>query len=292
MKPAARSRSKSAAQAAARSAARAAERRTTQAGKRAPAAASPTAARARAQSAVQPAGRVRAKAAPQPAPRQRASASSRAAPRERVGSSTKSASAQPSAAQDTRALLLEVGAEAIAAKSFNSCGLTEILGRAGVPKGSFYHYFASKEDFGVALIEKDSADFLSELQPIADDHGRSPLARLRAVFEHCSASCALHGAARQCLIPKLALEAAQLSAPVHAAVCGAYDQWSALLTRLVREAQAAGEVDTAHAPEQLAEVLAMLWEGAMLRMQTYRHPGPIEAFFDFAFDSLLRRRAR
>jgi len=203
----------------------------------------------------------------------------------------KRAGAAP-ATHDTRALLLEVGAQAIAEKSFNSCGLTEILGRAGVPKGSFYHYFASKEDFGVALIEKDSADFLNELQPIASDASRSPLARLRAVFEQCSAFCAEQGAARQCLIPKLALEAAQLSTPVHAAVCGAYDQWSALLARLVREAQAAGEVDTTRAPEQLAEVLAMLWEGAMLRMQTYRNPGPIEAFFDYAFDSLLRRARR
>lgn len=288
MKPAARSRSKSAAQAAAR----AAERRTTQAGKRAPAGASSTAARAREEAAAQPAERVRAKTASGTAARKRAVALPQSAPRKRAGAGGKFASAQPSAAQDTRALLLEVGAQAIAEKSFNSCGLTEILGRAGVPKGSFYHYFASKEDFGVALIEKDSADFLNELQPIAADATRSPLARLRAVFEQCSAFCAEQGAARQCLIPKLALEAAQLSAPVHAAVCGAYDQWSALLARLVREAQASGEVDTARAPEQLAEVLAMLWEGAMLRMQTYRHPGPIEAFFDYAFDSLLRRRAR
>lgn len=269
MKPAASSRSKSAAKPAARTSARPSAR---------------SGARRRA-SGAEPRARTLAESAER--------APQVAAPKSKAGKRTGTqAPAQAHAAQDTRALLLEVGAEAIAEKSFNSCGLTEILGRAGVPKGSFYHYFASKEDFGVALIEKDSADFLRELQPIAADPKRSPLARLRAVFERCSAFCAEQGAARQCLIPKLALEAAQLSAPVHAAVCGAYDQWSALLAQLVREAQAAGEVDRTRAPEQLAEVLAMLWEGAMLRMQTYRNPGPIEAFFDYAFDSLLRRAGR
>jgi TetR/AcrR family transcriptional repressor of nem operon len=66
---------------------------------------------------------------------------------------------------DTREKLLEVGAQAFAEKSFNSCGLAEILQRAGVPKGSFYHYFSSKEDFGVALIEKEMAAYLETLRP-------------------------------------------------------------------------------------------------------------------------------
>ena len=74
---------------------------------------------------------------------------------------------------DTRARLLEIGAQAIAEKSFNSCGLAEILARAGVPKGSFYHYFSSKEDFGVALVEKASAEYVDWLRPIIGDRKRT-----------------------------------------------------------------------------------------------------------------------
>jgi TetR/AcrR family transcriptional repressor of nem operon len=141
------------------------------------------------------------------------------------------------AAKDTgtRERLLEVGAEAIAEKSFNSCGLAEILRRAGVPKGSFYHYFGSKEDFGVALIDKAIAEYVEFLRPILSDRRRSPLQRLRAVFEHSRDECRANGGARQCLIPRLALETGQLSEPVHAAVKSAYDQWSALLARAIRE---------------------------------------------------------
>ena len=187
----------------------------------------------------------------------------------------------------TRARILEVGAQAIADKSFNSCGLNEILKAAGVPKGSFYHYFGSKEDFGVALIEKASEEFVDFLRPIIGNRRKSPLQRLRAVFETSREHCKANGAARQCLVPKLALETSQLSEPVHAAVKCAYDQWSALLARVIREAQAAGEIGRSQDPDRLANVLVMLWEGATIRMQIDRSLRPVDDFLAFVFDSLL-----
>lgn len=191
----------------------------------------------------------------------------------------------------TRERILEVGAQAIAGKSFNSCGLSEILRRAGVPKGSFYHYFGSKEDFGVALIEQESAAYVEMLRPIVGDRRRSPLERLRAVFELGREECQANGAARQCLIPKLALETAQLSEPVHAAVKCAYDQWSAILAQVIREAQSAGEIGRVHDPDRLAGVLVMLWEGATIRMQIDRSLQPVDDFLAFVFDSLLKDRS-
>ncbi len=190
----------------------------------------------------------------------------------------------------TREKILEAGAQAIADKSFNSCGLAEILQRAGVPKGSFYHYFASKEDFGVALIERASEEYVEWIRPIVGDRRRSPLERLRAVFELSREECLANGAARQCLIPRLALETGQLSEPVHAAVKCAYDQWSAILARVIREAQAAGEIARSQDPDRLANVLVMMWEGATIRMQIDRSLQPVDDFLAFAFDSLLTPR--
>ena len=197
--------------------------------------------------------------------------------------------ATPVKAASTREKLLEIGAQAIAEKSFNSCGLAEILQRAGVPKGSFYHYFASKEEFGVAVIESESAEYMELLRPILGDRRRSPLMRLRDVFELGRKECLANGAARQCLIPKLALETSQLSATVHAAVKCAYDQWSAVLARVIREAQAAGELGPRHDPDRLANVLVMLWEGATIRMQIDRSLQPLDDFFEFVFASFLKK---
>ena len=197
----------------------------------------------------------------------------------------------PTKEATTRDRLLEVGAQAITEKSFNGCGLAEILQRAGVPKGSFYHYFASKEEFGVALIERSIEGYMEVLRPILSDRRRSPLARLRAVFEQSREECLANGAARQCLIPKLALETAQLSETVHAAVKCAYDRWSAILAQVIREAQAAGELGRGHDPDRLANLLVMLWEGATIRMQIDRSLQPVDDFLAFAFDSLLKERS-
>lgn len=190
----------------------------------------------------------------------------------------------------TRERILEAGKAVIAEKSFNGCGLSEILDRAGVPKGSFYHYFSSKEEFGIALIEHETKNYLEQIAPILGDRKRSPLERLRAIFEHGREECIANGAECECLVPKMALETAQLSEPVHAAVKCAYDQWNALIARVIREAQAAGEIGKSHDPDRLANVLAMLWEGATLRMQIDRSIAPVDAFLDFVFDALLVAR--
>lgn len=193
--------------------------------------------------------------------------------------------------RSTRDKILESGAQAISGKSFNSCGLAEILQLAGVPKGSFYHYFESKEDFGVALIERASEEFIEFLRPIVGDRRRPPLGRLRAIFEAGRDECLANGAGRQCLIPKLALETSQLSEPVHAAVKCAYDQWAAILARVIREAQATGAIAKGHDPDRLANVLVMLWEGATIRMQIDRSLQPVEDFLAFVFDTLLGERS-
>lgn len=79
----------------------------------------------------------------------------------------------------TRDKIIASGIQAIVAKSFNAVGLNEILADAGVPKGSFYHYFKSKEAFGVAIVEQFAAKVAEELRATLGDASQSPLSRLR-----------------------------------------------------------------------------------------------------------------
>lgn len=192
---------------------------------------------------------------------------------------------------DTRERLLAAGASLFSQKGFNGTGLNEVLQAAGVPKGSFYHYFGSKEEFGVALIERARDAHLAELRPLLSDRKMSPLTRLRTMFEQARTECAETGPTVECLICKLALECAVLSEPVHAAVKCAYQQWCAMLAQVIREGQAAGEIDRKHDADRLANVLVMLWEGAAIRMQIDRNITPLDDFQSFVFDTLFGRQA-
>ena len=81
---------------------------------------------------------------------------------------------RPSQFSDTREHLLATGESIILGKGFSAVGLAEILGCAGVPKGSFYHYFRSKEQFGTALLERYFDRYL------ADPAANAELAKNRA----------------------------------------------------------------------------------------------------------------
>lgn len=190
---------------------------------------------------------------------------------------------------DTRERLLRAGMELFGKKGFNGTGLTEVLAKAEVPKGSFYHHYGSKEDFGVAVIERARDEHLDEMRPLLSDRRLTPLQRLRAMFEKARCECAAAGTNTECLIPKLALETSSLSDPVHTAVRCAYQLWSAMLAQVIREGLDQGEIDRKHDADRLANLLIMLWEGAAIRMQIDRHVGALDDFQAFVFDTLLGR---
>ncbi len=89
---------------------------------------------------------------------------------------------QIGAKQGTKKKILRAGAEIIHQKGFNNTGIQEILKSAGVPKGSFYFYFESKEDFGLHLIDFFSDFFFLRCDEYLKDASMPPIQRLRAFF--------------------------------------------------------------------------------------------------------------
>lgn len=190
---------------------------------------------------------------------------------------------------ETRERILEASSQAIVAKSYNGVGLNEILKNAGVPKGSFYHHFKSKEDLAIAVIEKSTAEHLVRFREYLTDRSKSPLERLREVFRIAREMLLEQGFNRDCLVPKMALEIANLSEPVRAAIKCGMDQSLSLVAQCIREAQAAGEVDQGHDPETLAGFIQASWEGVMIRTQIDRDIRPVDQFIEYLFDFFLRR---
>ena len=73
------------------------------------------------------------------------------------------AKALTSESSGVRDTILDVGQRIMAGKGFSAVGLNEILVSAGVPKGSFYHYFGSKDAFGEALLARYFEAYLAEM---------------------------------------------------------------------------------------------------------------------------------
>ncbi len=192
---------------------------------------------------------------------------------------------------ETRQRLIDAATRAFVAKSYNAVGLQEILNAAGVPKGSFYHYFRSKEELGLSIIEACADEHMDRERRTLSDRSRPPLQRLRKLFEGCRDHYAEHGLSRECVVAKLGMEVSQASEPMRAAVKCAFDQWKSLVAQCLREAQVAGEVDPRHDPETLADFINNAWEGAAGRMQIDRSIEPIDQCLHYLFEVLLPHRS-
>src|SRR5260221_10451528 len=85
--------------------------------------------------------------------------------------------------QETKQNLLQMGNQLMAQHGYNHTGLNEILAAAGVPKGSFYYYFNSKEDFALQVLDQFAARAEARIAGFLNNETLPPLSRLRAYFE-------------------------------------------------------------------------------------------------------------
>lgn len=185
--------------------------------------------------------------------------------------------------QEARARLLRAGIALLTEKGFGAVGLEEVLGAVGVPKGSFYHYFASKTEFGLALIDAYADYFARRLDDCFLDDSLPPLARLRAFVAGARAGMARHDFRRGCLIGNLGQEMGALPEPFRARLIAVLRDWEARTARCLMAAREAGEIAPEADCARLAGVFWIGWEGAVLRAKLERGPAPLDQFADGFF---------
>lgn len=187
----------------------------------------------------------------------------------------------------TREKLIKTGAKAMLAKSYHSVGIQEVLDEVNVPKGSFYYYFSSKEDFGVAIIEYYGAQLANSIKQRLSNNELSPLGRMEEYFKSIREYYAGNGFGQGCLVAKLATEVADSSPRIRLALQNEFDKWTKLLAECIAEGQEKGEISREHDPDALAEFIYASWEGALIRMQVNHTIGPIDNFLAYIFKRIL-----
>lgn len=184
---------------------------------------------------------------------------------------------------DTRELLLRAGLEVLTEKGFSATGIEEILGRVGVPKGSFYHYFESKEAFGLDLIERYGEFFARKLDRHLRNLALSPLGRLYAFVDDAKAGMARFDYRRGCLIGNLGQEMGALPESFRARLQDTFEDWQRRLAACLVEAQEAGELARNVDAAQVAAFFWIGWEGAVLRAKLEQSATPLDVFAAFFF---------
>jgi TetR/AcrR family transcriptional regulator, transcriptional repressor for nem operon len=187
---------------------------------------------------------------------------------------------------ETRQKLIEVGAALILKKSYHGVGLKEILDATNVPKGSFYNYFASKEDFGITIIKYYGNIYYNDFKKFLMDKSVSPRIRLAKLFLYKKDTFFSQGCSEGCLIANLTTELSAISPRLRNALKEAFDGLVIMIADCIREGQQQGEFENED-PIELAEFIINSWEGAVLRMQTRNDVKSFDFFIKYIFDNLF-----
>ena len=187
---------------------------------------------------------------------------------------------------NVRERLLTAAFETLHRNGFNATGVQDITDAAGVPKGSFYNHFESKDALGVEVVAHYVAKGAERRQALVDGPG-APLARLKAYFKSLNLLGPASGFSRGCLLGNFSAELTNQSPDIRQTLADALADWTKDIARVVAEAQAAGDLSRDLPAATLAAFLLNAWEGAVLRSRVDRSAAPLDAFMKVAFNKIL-----
>jgi TetR/AcrR family transcriptional repressor of nem operon len=187
---------------------------------------------------------------------------------------------------ETKEALLRSGMEILTEKGYSSASIDEILRRVKVPKGSFYHYFGSKDAFGLELIQRYSNFFKHKLDKFLSDESLPPLERLRAFMEDATQGMIRYEFKRGCLVGNLGQELSSLPESFHIQLKGVFDEWQLRIEKCLKSAKKMGQISNKVNCKEAAYLFWIGWEGAVLRAKLERDPSALKVFSKFFISSL------
>ena len=195
---------------------------------------------------------------------------------------------------DTRKALIWCGTELLTERGFQVTGIEEVLQRTGVPKGSFYHFFASKHEFGQAVIRNYEQYYARKMDRIFGNPSRTPLERLLDFVDDATRGMVKYEFRKGCLIGNLGQEMASLDDTFRRQLEAVLQSWEDRVEACLEEAIRRGELTPAIDPRALSRFFWIGWEGAILRAKLTRSVQPLRQFKSLYFDKIAvaSRRSR
>ncbi|MFC4218944.1 TetR/AcrR family transcriptional regulator [Flagellimonas marina] len=183
--------------------------------------------------------------------------------------------------EETKDKILDIGVDLIAKKGYNGIGIQEVLDRAQVPKGSFYHYFKNKEDFGLQVIKKHGFKSLQYIDSFLSNTSLAPLQRIFALFEDIQRVYEEKEFKEGCLLGNCSSELADQKECFSSTLENEFLKMENRFVVCLEEAKGNGELRADESPEELASFIVNSWEGAILRTKSTKSNEPMKTLVKF-----------
>jgi len=190
--------------------------------------------------------------------------------------------------QDTKTALLQAGMDLMMEKGYTNTGVNDVLNALGIPKGSFYHHFDSKENYAVEIIRAFDAGYSEMLIRTLRNPKQSPLNRLRTFCEEKKAMLVAQSCRRGCLIGNLSQEMSDQSEVLRQELSRVMNHWQEIIAECIKEGQKLKEIKGSRSARELAELFSVGWSGAVTRAKTIKSIEPVDTFIDLMLNDVLK----
>jgi TetR/AcrR family transcriptional repressor of nem operon len=174
--------------------------------------------------------------------------------------------------------ILLSGLEILRRHGYNGTGVKDIVDAAGVPKGSFYNYFDSKESFAIEALEAAAAQTMESNHSLLSVAGKTPLQQLIHYFEFHADQSSHDDFQVGCFFGNMCQEMADNNPSIRGKVSQILKQITRLFEDQLEQAKAAGEISANTNTQVTAEFMFNAWEGTLMRMKASKSREPLDAF--------------
>ena len=188
--------------------------------------------------------------------------------------------------QDTKHKIIEAGARIIHLKGYYHTGIQEVLDAAGVPKGSFYFYFKSKEDFALQVIDFYNRMYLEMVDPIAKNENMPPLKRIEKIFDYFIDLFRGLNYTCGCPIGNLSQEMGDLSQAFSSKLVASVEDIADIYKQLLDKAKESNEISQGLNTQETAEFIVSSWHGSLMKMKISKSIAPLKLHKQFILDIL------
>lgn len=190
--------------------------------------------------------------------------------------------------KDLRAKLLDQGVTLLMAQGYHGTGLQELVHSVGVPKGSFYNYFESKEAFSAEVVKHYIEPFIKQLDHHLQRRDINAEAALKAYFEELIEETERRNFKGGCLLGNLMGEIGETSDLCQASLRDAVHRYRDKLREGLARAQREGSFRKDMDAKDMADFLVNVWQGALLRMKIEKSVRPLTQFCDFLLNDYFK----
>ena len=182
---------------------------------------------------------------------------------------------------DTRNDLIRSGLELLTLNGFLSTGVDAIVKNANVPKGSFYYYFKSKEEYAQTVLNAYDSFFEHKLKKYLHMSSCAPMTRMDNFIHDACEGIKKYNFTRGCLVGNMMQESPGLPPSFIKQLQDILENWQALVAACLSEALSSGEITSGMNEKQLAAIFWSGWEGAVMRAKLYCSTQPVLDFWDY-----------